>query len=49
VIVGEPLFLDALQPIAFAAGDDALWVADYSAGTILRIDLLTPSKFVEPS
>jgi hypothetical protein len=39
-IVGRPLRLDALQPIALAAGGRAVWVAAYDSGTITRFDLM---------
>jgi streptogramin lyase len=39
-IVGRPLRLDALQPIALAVGGTAVWVADYDSGTITRFDLV---------
>jgi streptogramin lyase len=39
-IVGRPLRLDALQPIALAVGGRAVWVADYDSGTITRFDLV---------
>ena len=39
-IVGKPLRLAALQPLALAVGGGALWVADYNSGTITRFDLV---------
>jgi streptogramin lyase len=39
-IVGRPLRLDALQPLALAVGGTAVWVADYDSGTITRFDLV---------
>jgi DNA-binding beta-propeller fold protein YncE len=39
-IIGTPLRMDALQPIALAVGGRALWVADYNSGTITRLDLV---------
>lgn len=39
-IVGRPLRLDALQPLALAVGGRAVWVADYDSGTITRFDLV---------
>jgi hypothetical protein len=39
-IVGKPVRLAALQPIALSAGGTALWVADYDGGTVTRFDLL---------
>jgi streptogramin lyase len=39
-IVGRPLRMDALQPIALAVGGRAVWVADYNSGTITRFDLV---------
>jgi streptogramin lyase len=38
-IVGRPLHMDALQPIALAV-DRAVWVADYNSGTVTRFDLV---------
>jgi streptogramin lyase len=40
-IVGRPLRLDALQPIALAVGGRAVWVADYNSGTVTRFDLVS--------
>lgn len=37
-IVGKPVRLEALQPIALAVGAGAVWVADYDSGTISRIE-----------
>jgi streptogramin lyase len=39
-IIGRPLRLEALQPIALAVGGRAVWVADYDSGTITRFDLV---------
>ena len=39
-IVGKPLRLAALQPLALAVGGRAVWVADYDSGTITRLDLV---------
>jgi hypothetical protein len=39
-IVGGPIRLDGLQPIALAVGGRALWVADYNSGTLTRFDLV---------
>jgi DNA-binding beta-propeller fold protein YncE len=39
-IVGRPLRLDALQPIALAVSGGAVWVADYDSGTVTRFDLV---------
>jgi streptogramin lyase len=39
-IVGRPLRLAALQPLALAVGGRAAWVADYDSGTITRFDLV---------
>lgn len=44
-IVGRPLRLDALQPIALAVGGRAVWVADYDSGTITRFDLVRSGSF----
>ncbi|MBI3647788.1 MAG: hypothetical protein HY240_03395 [Actinobacteria bacterium] len=39
-IVGRPIRLDALQPIAITAGDGGVWIADYDSGTVTRFDLV---------
>jgi streptogramin lyase len=39
-LVGRPLRLAALQPLALAVGGRAVWVADYDSGTITRFDLM---------
>jgi streptogramin lyase len=39
-IVGRPLRLGALQPLALAVGGGAVWVADYDRGSITRFDLV---------
>jgi streptogramin lyase len=39
-IIGEPVQLDALQPLALALGSQAAWVADYDGGTVTRFDLV---------
>lgn len=39
-IVGKPLRLDALQPIAITATDRNVWVADYNSGTVTRLRLV---------
>jgi streptogramin lyase len=38
-IVGRPLRLGALQPLALAVGGGAVWVADYNSGSVTRFDL----------
>jgi DNA-binding beta-propeller fold protein YncE len=42
-IVGEPVRIDDLQPIALAAGEGAVWVADYDGGTVTRFGLVQSS------
>jgi DNA-binding beta-propeller fold protein YncE len=42
-IVGEPVRIADLQPIALAAGEGAVWVADYDNGTVTRFDLVQSS------
>jgi hypothetical protein len=39
-IVGRPLRLAALQPLALAVGGGAVWVADYNSGSVTRFDLV---------
>ena len=39
-IVGRPLRLGALQPLALAVGGGAVWVADYDSGSVTRFDLV---------
>jgi hypothetical protein len=39
-IVGEPLSLDDLQPLALAAWDGRAWVGDYDRGTLTRVVLV---------
>jgi streptogramin lyase len=39
-IVGRPLRLGALQPLALAVGDGTVWVADYDRGSVTRFDLV---------
>jgi streptogramin lyase len=39
-IIGKPVRMDALQPIALDVGGRALWVADYDSGTVTRFDLV---------
>jgi streptogramin lyase len=39
-IIGTPIRLDALQPIAITATDTNVWVADYKSGTITRLRLV---------
>jgi hypothetical protein len=49
--VGEPVLMDALQPNALAAGDTAVWVADYDSETVTRFDLASqpgPSETPSP-
>jgi DNA-binding beta-propeller fold protein YncE len=38
-IVGRAVRLDALQPIALAVGEAAVWVADYSSGSVSHFGL----------
>jgi streptogramin lyase len=45
-IVGEPVRIDALQPIALAAGEGAVWVADYVGATVTRFGLVPCSDTV---
>ncbi len=42
-IVGQPVRIDDLQPIALAAGDGAVWVADYDSATVTRFGLVSCS------
>jgi DNA-binding beta-propeller fold protein YncE len=42
-IIGKPIRLDALQPIAVTAADRNVWVADYATATVTRLRLL-PAK-----
>jgi streptogramin lyase len=42
-IVGEPVRIDDLQPIALAAGEGAVWAADYDGGTVTRFGLVQSS------
>lgn len=39
-IVGRPLRLGALQPLALAVGGGTVWVADYDRGSVTRFDLV---------
>jgi streptogramin lyase len=39
-IVGEPTHIDDLQPISLAAGEGAVWAADYDSATITRFGLV---------
>jgi DNA-binding beta-propeller fold protein YncE len=39
-IIGKPVRMDALQPIALDVGGRALWVADYDSGTITRFNFV---------
>ena len=39
-IVGRPVRLAALQPLALAVGGQAVWVADYDSGSVTRFDLV---------
>jgi streptogramin lyase len=39
-IVGQPVQIDDLQPIALAAGEGAVWVADYDGATVTRFALV---------
>jgi hypothetical protein len=36
-VLGEPVALEDLQPVAEAADDQGAWVADYSDGILSRI------------
>jgi len=38
-IIGKPVSLGALQPIAVAASQENVWVADYSGATVTRLRL----------
>jgi streptogramin lyase len=38
-IVGQPVRMADLQPIALAAGEGAVWVADYDSGMVTRFGL----------
>lgn len=48
-IVGEPVRIDDLQPIAFAAGEGAVWVADYDGGTVTRFNLQASERLERPA
>jgi hypothetical protein len=39
-IIGKPMRLDALQPIAVTATKRNVWVADYSRATVTRLRLV---------
>jgi len=39
-VVGKPIRLDALQPIAVTTTHSNVWVADYSSATVTRLRLL---------
>lgn len=39
-IVGQPVQIDDLQPIALAAGDGVLWVVDYGSAMVTRFALV---------
>jgi streptogramin lyase len=39
-IVGGPVRIDDLQPIALAADEEGVWVADYDGGTVTRFNLV---------
>jgi len=39
-VTAKPLWLDAKQPIAIAAGRHVLWIADYAGSTVTRIHLV---------
>ena len=52
-IVGGPIRLDALQPIALSATSSSVWVADYNGETVTRFDLVaeipSPTDSASPS
>jgi DNA-binding beta-propeller fold protein YncE len=39
-IVGEPLLLEDLQPLALTADDGRAWIGDYDGGTLTRVVLV---------
>jgi DNA-binding beta-propeller fold protein YncE len=39
-IIGRPVLLNALQPIALTVGAGTLWIADYHDGTVSRLRLV---------
>ncbi len=43
-VVGTPLHLNAVEPIALAANGRNLWLADYIRGTVTRVRLLPDSR-----
>lgn len=43
-IVGQPVLIDDLQPIALTAGEGAVWVADYDGATVTRFGLVPCSE-----
>lgn len=43
-IVGQPVRIDDLQPMALAAGEGAVWVADYDSATVTRVALVPCSN-----
>jgi Domain of unknown function (DUF5074) len=43
-LVGKPVLIDDLQPIALAAGEGAVWVADYDGATVTRFGLVPCSE-----
>ncbi len=43
-IVGTPLHLNAVEPIALAASGRNVWLADYIRGTVTRVRLLPDSR-----
>ena len=42
-IVAQPVLIDDLQPIAIAAGEGAVWVADYDSATVTRFGFVSCS------
>ena len=43
-IIGKPIRLDALQPIAVTATQRNVWVADYNRGTVTRLRLVADTS-----
>jgi streptogramin lyase len=42
-VIGEPLPLMDLQPLALSSGDGEVWVADFDQGVVTRIAVLPPT------
>jgi streptogramin lyase len=42
-VIGEPLPLMDLQPLALSSGDGKVWIADFDQGVVTRIAVLPPT------